>query len=66
MDAITFNKAQGQEGKSILFDARDPPFTMGHAYVGLSWVLTSTSIAIYTKKEMVLDNAATIVNVVYP
>ena len=34
--AIILNKAQGQEGKSILFEARDPPFTMGHAYVGLS------------------------------
>ena len=49
--AITLNKSQGQEGKAFLFDTRSPPFTMGHAYVGLSRVFTSASIAMYTLKK---------------
>ena len=39
---------------------------MGHAYVGLSRVFTSASIAMYTTQEKVLDGAVTMVNVVYP
>lgn len=64
--AVTLNKSQGQEGKAFLFDARSPPFTMGHAYVGLSRVFSSNSIAVFLSKEKILDSAPTIVNVVYP
>lgn len=62
---ISINKAQGMEGDRIVIDARVSPFMMGHTYVACSRVTSFKNIAILNTTNQVLDNAPTIVNVVY-
>jgi hypothetical protein len=64
--AISINKAQGMEGEKMVIDGRVSPFMMGHAYVAATRVTSFKNIAILNTEEQVLDNAPTLVNVVYP
>jgi hypothetical protein len=64
--AISINKAQGMEGDQIVVNGRVSPFMMGHTYVALTRVTSFKNIAILNTPDQVLDNAPTIVNVVYP
>jgi hypothetical protein len=64
--AISINKAQGMEGDKIVIDARVSPFMMGHTYVATTRVTSFKNISILNNPEQIVDNAPTIVNVVYP
>ena len=73
---MTLNKSQGQELDRTLLDLRNPPFSHGHLYVGLSRVRDASNDAIYSDEKNILigsrggseddgDRIPTTVNVVY-
>jgi len=73
---MTLNKSQGQELDRTLLDLRNPPFSHGHLYVGLSRVRDASNVAIYSDEKNILigsrggseddgDRIPTTVNVVY-
>ena len=64
--AMTKNKAQGQSLEVSLNDCREPSFSHGQEYVGLSRATDISKVAIFCTPDQIFDNHVVIVNVVYP
>jgi len=64
--AMTKNKAQGQSLEVSLNDCRNPSFSHGQEYVGLSRATDFNKVAIFCTPDQIYDGHVVIENVVYP
>jgi len=64
--AMTKNKSQGQSIPYTLNDTRHNPFSHGHLYVSMSRATDVDSTAFFCNEDQVLEDAISVVNVVYP